>query len=166
MNLKPTLAVDFDGCLCWNKFPEIGEPLWHNINMVKEYKKRGWDIILWTCREGELLEQAVNACSEWGLSFDAINESTQAWIDYFGTSPRKIGATEYWDDKAVNISDGCSACDNICYSCELFYPERQGETYCLHARHYRELNPYKKECAGFTTLGDNYCSYCGRKLRR
>ena len=28
-----------------------------------------------------------------------------SWKKAFGTSPRKVGATEYWDDKAVSITD-------------------------------------------------------------
>ena len=66
----------------------------------------GAGLILWTCREGELLQQALDACAQWGLHFDAVNESLPSWIAAFGTRPRKVGASEYWDDRAVVVRDG------------------------------------------------------------
>lgn len=60
-------------------------------------------MILWTCREGQLLQAALGACEQWGLTFDAVNESLPEWIEIFGTTPRKVGASEYWDDKAVQM---------------------------------------------------------------
>lgn len=80
-----------------------GEPNWEVINRAIDEGRRGAGLILWTCREGQLLEEAVAACTQWGLRFDAINESLPDWIEAFGTRPRKIGATEYWDDRAVAV---------------------------------------------------------------
>ena len=37
------------------------------------------------------------------MIFDAVNESLPDWIEAFGTTPRKVGASEYWDDKAVQM---------------------------------------------------------------
>ena len=45
----------------------------------------------------------MNACEGWGLTFDAVNESLPDWIEEFKTLPRKVGASEYWDDKAVRM---------------------------------------------------------------
>lgn len=100
-SLRPAIAIDFDGCLCTDSYPRIGRP---NLALIQEAKRRqaaGAGLILWTCREGRLLEEAVAACARWGLHFDAINESLSDWIEAFGNRPRKVGATEYWDDKAV-----------------------------------------------------------------
>jgi len=36
---------------------------------------------------------------------DSINESLPDWIEAFRTQPRKVGASEYWDDKAVRLPD-------------------------------------------------------------
>jgi len=100
---KRTIAVDFDGTICANAFPSIGEPNQSVIRRLLEERKRGSALILWTCREGKLLEAALLACRKWGLTFDAVNESTKEWIQRYGNNPRKIGADEYWDDKAVRI---------------------------------------------------------------
>ena len=101
--MRDAIAIDFDGCLCVNAYPDIGAPNWGVIAKAEERQASGAGLILWTCREGLLLQAAVQACREWGLTFDAINESLPDWIEAFGTRPRKVGATEYWDDRAVRL---------------------------------------------------------------
>lgn len=100
------IAIDFDGCICTNAFPNIGAPNRSVIDKAIAEQAAGADLILWTCREGELLQQALDACAQWGLHFDAVNESLPSWIAAFGTRPRKVGASEYWDDRAVVVRDG------------------------------------------------------------
>lgn len=97
------IAIDFDGCLCDNAYPAIGAPHWSVISKAKTEQDAGAGLILWTCREGPLLQEAVAACENWGLHFDAINESLPSWIAAFNNAPRKVGASEYWDDRAVNM---------------------------------------------------------------
>lgn len=104
--LPRAVAVDFDGCLCANAYPEIGAPHWNIIAAAAEEQKKGAGIILWTCREGELLEAALDACSRWGLRFDAVNDSLPAWKEFYGNNTRKVGADEYWDDKAYRVENG------------------------------------------------------------
>lgn len=100
----PVIAIDFDGVLCTNDYPEIGKPNEPVIQEAKALRERGACLILWTCRSGGDLDAAVEACRSWGLEFDAINENPQFRIDlYNGSDPRKIGADEYWDDRAVYV---------------------------------------------------------------
>ncbi len=102
--LRKAIAIDFDGCLCTDKYPEIGEPIQTTILLAKQYQgQAGYGLILWTCREGKLLQEAVDACRGWGLEFDAVNESLPEWIEEYGTRPRKVGASESWDDRAVQM---------------------------------------------------------------
>jgi hypothetical protein len=103
--MSRAIAIDFDGTLCENKWPEIGEPNWNVINRAKAEKERGAELILLTMREGELLDKALAVCKEWGLTFDAVNDNLESWKQKFGNNPRKIGATEYWDDRAVNAGE-------------------------------------------------------------
>lgn len=60
-------------------------------------------MILWTCRNGDLLTSAVEWCREHGLIFDAVNENLPERLEYYGSESRKISADEYWDDCAVHM---------------------------------------------------------------
>ena len=44
-------AVDFDGTLCEDSWPEIGKPNDALINRVIELREEGNKIILWTCSQ-------------------------------------------------------------------------------------------------------------------
>ncbi len=100
------IAVDFDGTLCENKWPEIGEPNTNLIGYLIEMRKSfGAKIILWTCRVGEMLDKAVNWCSEHRLEFDAVNENLPHIVERFGSDTRKIFANVYIDDRNFWYND-------------------------------------------------------------
>lgn len=99
------VAVDFDGTLCENAFPEIGKPKQSVIDTVKEYRNYGWKIILWTCRNKEHLEQAIAWCGKHGLVFDAINTNLPEVQEMFGGDTRKVFADVYIDDKNVLLRE-------------------------------------------------------------
>ena len=105
-NFPKAIAIDFDGCLCSNMYPDIGAPYWNVICAAIQEQIAGAKLILWTCREGDDLQAAVDACSRWGLQFDAINENLPERIAYYGNDCRKIGADEYWDDRVRRIQEG------------------------------------------------------------
>ena len=95
----PILAVDFDGTLVENAFPGIGKFNTDVFAAVKAYKDMGWKIILWSCRTGKMLEDAVEACESAGLTFDAVNDNLLEVQQYFGENTRKVFANLYWDDR-------------------------------------------------------------------
>lgn len=99
------VAVDFDGCLVENEWPNIGKPLAYNIATVQQYMHHGDKIILWTCRTGELLEAALTFCEEHGIRFAAVNDNIPEVIERFGGDARKIYADVYLDDKAERMSE-------------------------------------------------------------
>ena len=97
------VAVDFDGTLAETKFPEIIKPIPKMIKHCKQLQKGGAILILYTCRKGQDLQDAVEWCEGQGLIFDYVNENTAENIEnYGGTDTRKIFAHEYIDDKAIN----------------------------------------------------------------
>lgn len=103
MNRKYTIyAVDFDGTLAESIFPGIGSPNMALINHLIKRRKRGNKVILWTCRCGERLQEAVEWCKQYGLEFDAVNENLPEMIEWCGNDCRKVAVDVYIDDKAVN----------------------------------------------------------------
>ena len=99
------VAVDFDGTLCENKYPEIGAPKKEVIQAIKDYQSFGWKIILWTCRNYEALDKAVEWCNNHGLHFDAVNTNLPEVQDTFGGDTRKVFADVYIDDKNVLLKE-------------------------------------------------------------
>lgn len=91
-------AIDFDGTLCRNKWPDIGEPNTELIEYLIRKQKEGATLILWTMREGALLNRAVEWCAMHGLRFDAVNDNPKSRQEYFGNNPRKVYADVYIDD--------------------------------------------------------------------
>ena len=101
--MRKIIAVDFDGTLCEAKWPEIGAPRKNIIAELIREQAAGAKLILWTCREGKQLEDAVTWCLDEGLKFDAVNDNLPEMTELYGNNCRKVNADEYWDDKSVLI---------------------------------------------------------------
>lgn len=97
---KPIIAVDFDGTLCEDRYPNIGPPHFPLIELLKKYRE-GYTLILWTCRQGKQLHDAIWWSGEQGIQFDYVNENTEEVLNAFdGIDTRKIFADLYIDDKS------------------------------------------------------------------
>ena len=95
------IAVDFDGTLCYSNWPELGEPNMPLIEYLKSWQKQGNKLILWTCRAGDALDNAVSWCNEHELTFDAINDNLPEIVELYGNNSRKITCDYYIDDRAM-----------------------------------------------------------------
>lgn len=91
------IAVDFDGTIVEHQFPEIGEPIKDSFRVLKQLQARGHKLVMWTCRYGFELQEAIDFCKENGLEFDAVNENIKE-INFMTSS--KIYADLYIDDRA------------------------------------------------------------------
>ena len=98
-------AIDFDGTLCKNLYPKIGDPIKATIDFCKRHKENGDQLILWTCRSDQTLDDAVEWCKEQGIEFDAINENIETSIKKFKSDSRKVHADFYIDDKNIQLSE-------------------------------------------------------------
>lgn len=103
--LPPIMAVDFDGTLVIDKFPEIGEERKKFCRVIRVLQKMGVKSILWTSRTGSALQEAIEWCEDHDLHFDAINKNLPEVIELTGTDTRKVYADVYFDDRNRSISD-------------------------------------------------------------
>ena len=106
MELNNTIiAVDFDDTLCFSNWPNLGAPNLPLINYLHKQKNAGSKIILWTCRAGKPLEDAVKWCKQYGLVFDAINDNLPEIIELYGNNSRKITCDIYIDDRNMKLEE-------------------------------------------------------------
>lgn len=103
--LPPIMAVDFDGTLVRDKFPEIGAERENFCKVIRILQKMGVKSILWTSRTGSALDEAIEWCEDHDLHFDAINKNLPEVIELTGTDTRKVYANVYFDDRNRSISD-------------------------------------------------------------
>ena len=96
-----TIAVDFDGTIVEHKFPEIGKEKPFAIDTLLQLQEEGNRLILWTSREGELLEAAINYCHERGLDFYAVNSNSPRGALFTGKACTKLIADVYIDDRNI-----------------------------------------------------------------
>ena len=82
-----TIAVDFDGTIVEHRYPEIGEERPFATETLRMLIKDQHRLILWSVREGQLLEDAINWCRERGVEFYAVNkdypEEKEEWNNHF-----------------------------------------------------------------------------------
>lgn len=95
-----TIAVDFDGTIVENRFPEIGKPMLFAFESLKKLQEEGHRLILWTYRSGDRLEDAVKFCEKNGIKFYAVNKSYPE-EDFDDTISRKILADIFIDDRNI-----------------------------------------------------------------
>lgn len=99
--LPKIVAIDFDGTLVEDKFPEIGKPNEFMFKTVKALQANGVRVVLWTCRDGKNLIDAIAFCRNKGIVFDAINTNIPEVIELYQNDTRKVFADLYIDDKAI-----------------------------------------------------------------
>jgi hypothetical protein len=95
-----TIAVDFDGTIVEHAYPEIGEEMLFAFDTLKALQQKGHKLILWTIREGDLLEEAVKYCKERGVEFYAVNKNYPE-EDIANMDTRKILVDIFIDDRNI-----------------------------------------------------------------
>lgn len=90
------IAVDFDGTLQIDGKPNTGL-----IERLKAAQRQRNVVILWTCRDGKRLLEAVNFLRGCGFQPNYINCNAPEAIRLLGHDSRKIYADIYIDDKAT-----------------------------------------------------------------
>lgn len=96
------IAVDFDGTIVENCFPEIGEERPFAVDVLKKLRDEEHHVlILWTVRNGAYLEDALRWCEECGLVFDAVNTHYFEEGEYVPETDisHKVNADLFIDDR-------------------------------------------------------------------
>ena len=97
------IAIDFDGTIVEHRYPRIGKEIPFAIATLKQLQTERHLLVLWTVREGKLLDEAVYFCRKRGLEFYAVNANhPEEEVRNDMTSPcRKVVADLYIDDLNV-----------------------------------------------------------------
>ena len=96
-----TIAVDFDGTIVEHKYPEIGKEIPFATDTLKLLIKQHHKLILWSVREGKLLDDAVEWCKARGVEFYAINKDFPEENAENKQFSRKLKADVWIDDRNV-----------------------------------------------------------------
>lgn len=103
------IAIDFDGTIVEHRYPAIGAERPFAIDTLKQLQREGHKLILWSVREGKLLDDAVEWCRQRGLEFYAVNRdypeerpddrgfSRKLKVDLF-IDDRNLGGLPDWGD--------------------------------------------------------------------
>ena len=90
------VAVDFDGTITKdNKFPEAIGVVRDGCKETIEYIRQNNKVVIWTCRCGKYLDEAVEFLKANGIEVDGVN------TDIYPATDRKIMADIYIDDKNI-----------------------------------------------------------------
>ena len=97
-----TIAVDFDGTIVEHRYPEIGRELPFATQTLKMLMNDRHKLILWSVREGKLLEDAVEWCRKRGVEFYAVNKDyPEEDLTKSQNFSRKIKADVWIDDRNI-----------------------------------------------------------------
>jgi ribonucleotide monophosphatase NagD (HAD superfamily) len=106
MPKKKIIAIDFDGTIVENKFPEIGELLPGALEALEELSQH-FKIIIWTSRSGKGLEDMKDFLEKNDISYDSINDIIPGYNDF--TDSPKVFADIYVDDRNLGGFPGWKA---------------------------------------------------------
>lgn len=97
-----TIAVDFDGTIVEHCYPKIGEEIPFATETLRALIADRHQLILWTVREGKLLDEAVEWCRKRGVEFYAVNKDFHEENEGKNKSfSRKLKADVWIDDRNV-----------------------------------------------------------------
>ena len=99
------IAVDFDGTIVENRYPDIGKPMLFAFETLRALQEKKHLLILWTYRSGQSLDDAVEFCKDNGVEFYAVNhshpEDENMTFESFVNISRKIDADIFIDDRNI-----------------------------------------------------------------
>lgn len=95
------IAVDFDGTIVEHEYPKIGRERPFATQTLKKLVEDGHRLILWTIRHGETLQEALDWCTERGVTFYAVNCDYEGQDVDSGERSPKVKCDMYIDDRNI-----------------------------------------------------------------
>ncbi len=97
-----TIATDFDGTIVEHRYPEIGAEIPFATETLRMLINDRHKLILWSVREGKLLDEAIEWCRERGVEFYAVNRDyPEESIEGNNHFSRKVKADVFIDDRNI-----------------------------------------------------------------
>ena len=100
------IAVDFDGTIARSEFPTIKGEYPNAGKALRQLHEDGHYIIIWTCRQGKDLLNAINWLVEHHIPFDRVNDHNPDNVRKYGEGGNKVYAHCYIDDKNIGGFNG------------------------------------------------------------
>ena len=119
------IAIDFDGTIVEDAYPNIGKPIIFAFETMKKLQSEGNRLILCTYRTEKKLQEAVDFCKQQGLEFYAINKSYPE-EEFDGKISRKINATFFVDDRNIGGFIGWTAIHKLLLNYEPEIKKKKG----------------------------------------
>ncbi len=134
------IAVDFDGTIVDHRYPAIGKTKLFAFETLKTLQRDGHQLILWTYRGGELLNEAVEFCEKNGVEFFAVNSSFPGeTLD--DSQSRKIHADLFIDDRNIGGFPGWGEVY------QMLNPNKSSNEYLVYQKEY--LRAKRRTLRGF-----------------
>lgn len=104
------VAVDFDGTISRGTYPAIDGEQPYAGEVLRTLHQQGHYIIIWTCRCGDRLLDAINWLVAHQIPFDRVNDHNPDNVAKYGEGGKKIYAHCYIDDKNIGGFPGWLTC--------------------------------------------------------
>ena len=119
------IAIDFDGTIVEDAYPNIGKPIIFAFETMKKLQSEGHRLILWTYRTGKQLQEAVDFCKQEGIEFYAINKSYPE-EEFDDKVSRKIHANLFVDDRNIGGFIGWTKVHKLVLNYEAEVKDKKG----------------------------------------
>lgn len=102
MKKKPSIIVDFDGVICKQRFPDVGEPTEGVREALNTLRKAGYRIVIHSCRTAYQFKN---------LLMDDQFERIRDYMKYYKLpfddvwAPDKPVGVAYIDDRGINFNN-------------------------------------------------------------
>ncbi len=151
------IAVDFDGTIVENAYPEVGKPMKNAVKALRYFKEQKHTIIINSCRAGDYLDDMTHYLLYNDIPFDFINENDPKRTSQYGSDTRKISADIYIDDK--NIFCHSIDWDEIMREVDRIDVHKRYDILCPKCAHFVKAikRPIEGDAIGRVILCSVYC---------